>query len=121
MCCGSWYGYFFAAWGLFSTLWLILGWFWSGSRSVTLVLLCPQSDAEGALLRLRWLNHWGFLRSRIILPGVQKTDLPQDHKDTEFCTLAELSARIEAERERFDRHGNGDPPGCRQRRGVSEL
>ena len=39
----------------------------------------------------------------------------------EFCDLAELSARVELERNRFDGTGYGDPPGCRRRRGVSEL
>lgn len=93
---------FLAAWGFLSALWVIFGWLLSGSKPVTVVLLSPKVYRESTLLRLRWLNHLGLLRCRIILP--EDEDIPplRQANDTEYCTLAELSARIEAERERFD-------------------
>lgn len=91
-----------AAWGLLSALWAGFGWLLSGSRPATLVLLCPKKDTDGILARLRWLDRMGLLRCRIILTGCDQTDLPQQYENTEFCTLAALSARIEAERERID-------------------
>ena len=89
---------FFAAWGIFSALWTLIGGWLSGSKPITLVLLCPNDRTHAALLRLRWLSQLGFLRCRIIVTDPQVP--PSDN--TEFCTLADLPARIEAERERFD-------------------
>lgn len=91
-----------AAWGLLSALWAGFGWMLSGSSPITLVLLCPKAHTGSILARLRWLNWFGLLRCRILLPGYDPADLPRQYENTEFCTLAELSARIEAEREQID-------------------
>lgn len=90
------------AWGFLCALWAGFGWLLPGSKKVTLMLLCRESDAAATALRLRWLNQLGFLRCRLILPGITADQMPRQYDDIEFCTLAELPARIEAERKRFD-------------------
>lgn len=90
------------AWGFLCALWAGFGWLLPGSGQVTLTLLCRESDAAATVARLRWLNHLGLLRCRLLLPEIPPARWPRQYDDIEFCTLAELPARIEAERERFD-------------------
>ena len=98
----QWIGTVLAAWGLLCALWAGFGWLLPGSKKVTLALMCREPEASAAVLRLRWLNRLGLLRCRLILPGIPAEQLPRQYEEIEFCTLAEFSAGIEAERERFD-------------------
>lgn len=91
-----------AAWGLLCALWACFGWLLSGSQSVTLVVLCPSA---GILARLRWLDRLGLLRCRLIAIEKRPADvepLQREFEEVEFCTLAALSARLEAERKELD-------------------
>lgn len=91
-----------AAWGLLCALWAGFGWLLSGSRPVTLVVLCPKEYPEGILDRLLLLDRLGLLRCRIIAAADARERLKAQYESIEFCTLADLPARIEAERERID-------------------
>ena len=110
-----------AAWGTFSALWAAFGWLLSGSRPVTLILLNPPEHLPEILNRIRWLRGTGLLRCRLIVVTQHRPELPERYEQIEFCTLAELTAGLEAERNELDRNGNGDSPGRHQRRGLSEL
>lgn len=93
-----------AAWGLLCALWAGFGWMLSGSRFVTIAVLCPRKNPEGILDRLLWLDGLGLLRCRLIaaIPETAGVHLAQQYEGIEFCTLADLPARLEAEREELD-------------------
>lgn len=95
----------FAAWGLLCALWAALGWLLPGSGRTALVLFCPRGDPEAVLTRIRWMRSLGLLQGQLVAAGVepgQREKLEKQFHDIEFWDLAEVSARLEAERERLD-------------------
>ena len=107
-----------AAFGLLSLLWTMLGWLLPSGKGCAVVCFgCPD---EGIRARYRWLKGMGFFAGPLI--AVTEEEITrQACCETEICSPGELLARLEWERNRFDGTGNGDPSGCHQRRGVSEL
>ena len=107
---------FFAALGAFSLLWGLLGWLLPAGQGCALV--CLGEPDEGILSRYLWLHGTGLLRCPLLAVVPPEAS---DSGKAENCTREALLARLEWERNRVHGTGNGDPPGCDQRRGVSEL
>lgn len=105
-----------AAFGLLSVLWALLGWLLPGGKGCALV--CYGLPDEEILTRFRWLRSTGLLNCPLL---VVAQDPGSFREETEICSGEELLSRLEWERNRFNGTGNGDHPGCHQRRGVSEL
>lgn len=94
----------FALLGLVCALWgLVSGWFCNDRGSV-IVYLCQESGMEYAQLqRYRWLRGMGFLHCPLLmvdsmLPLREQQLICSNYPGVEFCTLAELPARLELER-----------------------
>ena len=103
----------FAAFGLLSALWAVLGWLLPSGKGCALV--CYGEADIGMISRWKWLRSLGLLQCPLIV-------VTEEHNDeTENCAGEELLARLEMERNRFHGTGNGDPSGRCQRRGISEL
>lgn len=95
-----------AAFGALSVLWGLFGLLLPGQRGTVTVHLCRGRE-EAAVRRCRWLRDMGLLHSRLILVD---SGLSEEERsalcgrccDVEFCTMAELTARLEQERERLE-------------------
>ena len=88
-----------AAWGLLCAVWAAVGWLLPGSAAITVILLNPGAEPAPVIARCRWLLGWGLLRGRLIIAG---DPMPETHtrcEDMEICSLNELPARLELERE----------------------
>lgn len=104
-------GYFvlsvLAAWGL-----LCLGWFTAGAllccrRRCVMVYLCRPGKAGMPLPCHRWLHAMGLLQGPLIvagstLPPEEQKKLTARREHIVFCSLAELPARLELERNKLD-------------------
>lgn len=89
-----------AAWGALCAVWAALGWLLPGSSRVTMILLCPETEPEPVIARCRWLLGLGLLRGRLIVAGDQVPCPTTDVRgELEICSLEELPARLELERE----------------------
>ena len=104
------------AFGCLSLFWALLGWLLPAGQGCALV--CYGEPDEGILSRYLWLRGTGLLRCPLLAVVPPEADASAE---TENCTREALLARLEWERNRADGTGNGDPPGCDRRRGVSEL
>ena len=102
-----------AAFGLLSMVWVAFGWLLPGGQGC--VLVCYGAADPEIIARWKWLQSLGFLRC----PLVAVTE--ESCEETENCAGAELLTRLEMERNRVHGTGNGDPSGCHQRCGISEL
>ena len=92
-----------AAFGVLSVFWVLFGFLLPGQRGTVMVHVCHGRE-EAAVRRYRWLRDMGFLHSRLILVDSSLSDeerarLCGHSRDVEFCALAELTARLEQERE----------------------
>ena len=105
-----------AAFGLLSLLWATFGWLLPGGKGCA-VVCCGMPD-EGILTRFKWLKSLGLLNCPLIIIAEDAQSVPPE---TEICSREELLLRLEWERKRFDRTGNGDHTRRHQRRGISEL
>ena len=116
-----------AAWGILSAGWLSFGWLLEKDPGTLCLRLCPTGNApEGIILRYRWLKALGILRGRLLivesgLSDRQRQILESRYPGIEFCSLEEVSSRLEVERKNLDGYGTGDPSGRHRRRGISEL
>ena len=106
-----------AAFGLFSVLSVILGWLLPAGKGCALV--CIGQPDIGVLSRWKWLQGMGLLKCPLI--AVTETEALYVDSEIEQISREDLLARLETERDRFDRTGNGDPPGHHRCRGISEL
>ena len=106
-----------AAFGLFSVLSVILGWLLPAGKGCALV--CVGQPDIGVLSRWKWLQGMGLLKCPLI--AVTETEALYVDSEIEQISRDDLLARLETERDRFDRTGNGDPPGHHRCRGISEL
>lgn len=116
-----------AAWGLLCILWAALGWLLPGSSGGVMLCLCRLGKVpDGVILRYCWLRGLGLMNCPLLILDSSLSRREQEiylkkYPGIEFCSLEEVPARLEVERNRIERNGNGDPPGCHQRRGISEL
>lgn len=93
------------------------------------ILLCSASNSRRGDLALRkyiYLKDLGLLDCTLVVvdQGLSETErkwLLQKNGGIEIIDPEELPRRLELERNRIDRTGNGDHSGRDQRRGVSEL
>ena len=96
-----------AAFGLICAFWAALGWLIPGTKGGAMVCLCHPGLAETCLIRrYGWLWDLGFLREPILLIDCglsedERNALSRLGRYVEFCSLEELSARLEVERERL--------------------
>lgn len=98
-----------AAWGVLCALWALLGWLLPGSGGgVVLLCLCrPRRSLEGAILRHRWLRSLGLMRCPLLILGdplsaEEQAVYRKKYPGIEFCSLEELTARLEVERNQFE-------------------
>lgn len=106
-----------AAIGLLSILWVFLGWLLPAGKGCALV--CVGQPDIGVLSRWKWLQGMGLLKCPLI--AVTETEALYVDSEIEQISREALLARLETERDQFDRTGNGDPPGHHRCRGISEL
>lgn len=76
-----------AAFGLFCTFWVMLGWLLPGSRRCNLVLLCSPREEAALLRRLLWLRELGLLRCGIWLSGRGLTSHQRHHIQLKYSTI----------------------------------
>ena len=108
-----------AAFGLFCCIYCTVGFFLSTDRCPLLIcLLPPGHHPDGAVARYQILRDLGLVHGPLLIVGVEPEDMGAD---IEFCTVQELPARLELERNDLDRNGNGDPAGHHCRCGISQL
>lgn len=105
-----------AAFGAFSMLWALLGWLLPAGQGC--VLVCFGQPDEGILSRFLWLRGAGLLTCPLLAVVPEGTDLPEP---AQICTVAELPARLEWERNQFHGTGNGDHSGRHRRCDIPEL
>lgn len=106
----------FAAFGLLSAVWAVLGWLLPAGEGMAVV--CLGTPDEGVISRYRWLRSLGLLRCPLLVTA--EGDWRQVD-GMEICEPEGLLSRLELERKSIDGTGNGDPSGRDQRCGISEL
>lgn len=98
----------FAALGFLCAVWSLLGWVFSRGQGGALVCLCRSDAREWELVhRYRWLKSFGLIRCPMLLVSTSLSHQEQQmllrkYHDIEFCSLEELPARLELERNRLD-------------------
>lgn len=96
-----------AAFGFICAIWAAVGWLIPGNRGGATVCLCRPGLAErNTLRRYVWLREMGLLRDPILLVDCglnedERKELSRLGRCVEFCSLEELPARLEVERERL--------------------
>ena len=98
---------FFAAFGVLSLVWTLVGWLLPAGEGWALV--CLGEPDEGNLSRFRWLRAMGFLRCPLLA-------VPEETENwIEDALLPALGRELE------HGTGTGDFTGRSQRSGISEL
>lgn len=96
-----------AAFGALCALWALFGFLLPGQRGAVTVCLCRGDGTEEALIRRhRWLRDMGLTHSPLVLLDGGLTDEDKGRLTRQgltVCDMAELSARVEQEREKLDR------------------
>ena len=105
-----------AAFGVVSLLWAAFGWLLREEQGWILVRFgMPEKEI---LTKFKLLRGLGILEVPLVAVAEQPVQGPAE---IEICSREDLLSRLEWERKRFDRTGNGDYPGRHQCRGISEL
>ena len=100
-------GYLFfgvlAAFGALCVLWGLLGWLLPGERGGAVVCRCGAGLKEEFFLRrCLWLRHLGMLKAPLLVVDdgltCQERAWLERCRGVEFCSLEELPARLELER-----------------------
>lgn len=97
-----------AAFGVFCAAWVLFGWLLPGGIGGALVCICrPGLREEPLVRRYIWLRELGLLRVPLLLVGSSLPYEEQAHLhrrcgSIEFCSLEELPARLEVERNRLE-------------------
>ena len=107
----------FAAIGIMSVLWALLGWLLPSGQGM--VVVCLEPPDPGVLSRYRWLRGLGLLRCPLV--AVTGGGTPGVPADVEICSREELPDRLEREKKRTYGTGTGNSAGRGQRRDLSEL
>ena len=96
-----------AAFGALCAIWSLLGFLLPGQRGAVAVCLCRGDGTEEALIRRhRWLHDVGLIHCPLILLDGGLTEDDKNRLTRQgliVCDLAELTARVEQEREKLDR------------------
>ena len=89
-----------AAFGLLCCIYCIAGLFLSDDTRPKLVCLLPRNHhPDGAIVRYRLLRDLGLVQEPLLILGAKSENMGTD---IEFCTVEELSARLELERTKLD-------------------
>ena len=107
----------FAAMGIMSLIWVLLGWLLPSGQGM--VMVCMELPDPGVLSRYRWLRGLGLLRCPLV--AVTEKGNSRVPKDTEICSREELLPRLERENVGTYGTGTGNSSGRGQRRDLSEL
>lgn len=115
-----------AAFGAACILWVLFCWLLPAAEDG--ILLCSASAGLPESLCIRryvYLKELGLLECTVLVVdlGLSETERKwlQQSCGIEIVDPGDLHGRLELERNRIDRTGNGDHSGRDQRRGVSEL
>ena len=98
---------FLAAFGVLGILWTAVGWLLPGGKGGTTVLLCKAGLKEEAFIRRWcWLRNLGLMQGPLLIvdQGLahREKDWLKECRFVEFCSLEELPARLELERNRIE-------------------
>ena len=89
-----------AAFGLWCCIYCSAGLFLTEDYCLRIIcLLPPEKHPDGAIARYRFLKGLGLVRGPLLVLG-DRTAPAED--DIEFCTVEELSPRLELERNHLD-------------------
>ena len=95
-----------AAFGALCALWVLFGFLLPVQHgTVTVCLCCGQGQEEHLIRRHRWLRDMGLTHSPLILLDGGLTEQERERLTRQgitICDLAELTARLEQEREKLD-------------------
>ncbi|MBQ8579976.1 MAG: hypothetical protein IJ448_04700 [Oscillospiraceae bacterium] len=94
-----------AAFGALCVLWVLFGALLPNCGGGVIFCLCREKNVRHIARRYHWLRDLGLVRSRLVILSDPET----------------AAAVIQHEWEKIDGSGVGDPPGHRQRGGISEL
>ncbi len=88
---------FFAAFGVLSALWVVLGGWVTGADGNAPILVCRAGTEAAVLRRRRWLRSLGLLPKTAVLLDLgysceEKNVLQEQFPEIEFCTLESLRA-----------------------------
>lgn len=111
-----------AVFGALSVLWCLLGWLLPSCGE--LMVCRVDADAHAVARRYLWLRGMGLIRCPLIVTDRDLSAAERawmEEHGIEVCPPEELLRRLGMGENELDGTGNGDPPGCHQRRGVSEL
>jgi hypothetical protein len=110
-----------AAFGMLCVLWALFGWLFSGGSGGFLV--CPDASCNqgrGFLRRYLWLRGMGLYRCPLYAADRGLSDGEKRWLEARGIVLYSPEPGHGIGADEIDGR-NGDPPGCHQHRGVSEL
>lgn len=96
-----------AVWGVLSIVCLLFGWLLPGDRRAHMLYLCePDTCAEYVIFGYQWMRELGIVAGPLLLidsgaTPKEKEIFERKHKDVEFCSLEDLKARLELERDQI--------------------
>ena len=101
---------FLAAFGLLSALWVGAGLFFPAKEGGAAVVLCgPGLKEESFIRRWCWLRELGAVRGSLLVIdrglNPEERNRLAEYRFVEFCSLEELAARLELERNQIERTG----------------
>jgi hypothetical protein len=90
-----------AAFGTLCALWVGFGWLVFSRQKVVMIYLGPEDEVEAAIRCHEWMRGIGLVKGQLIVIG---DGLPENQcqilrKNSEICTLAQIQARLERERD----------------------
>lgn len=89
-----------AAFGLLCCIYCVAGFFLSNDRQPMLICLLPRGQLpDGAIISYRLLKDLNLVGGPLLIIG---TAPPKSPPDIEYCSLQELPARLELERNKLD-------------------
>lgn len=96
-----------AAYGVLCMLWAALGWLLPGGRGGATVCMCRAGLKEEFFIRRWcWLRGLGLIEGVLLVIdcglGPAERAWLEKCRDVEFCSLEELPARLELERNRIE-------------------
>ena len=89
-----------AAFGIWCAAFLLFGWLFSEDDRAIMICLLPEDRfPDGIITRFRWLREMGLVRPPLLIVS---QPIQPEQPDVEYCSLQDLPARLELERNKLD-------------------